>query len=55
MFDAIVIVSGDDNHAGLVDLAERHGAGKVSAVVLGGARRVMTVDQRLVLPHQPAA
>lgn len=45
--DAIVIVSGDDNHAGLVDLAERHGAGKVSAVVLGGARRRDSVAQGL--------
>lgn len=44
---AIVLVSGDDNHARLLELATAHGAGKVVAIVPGGARRRDSVAQGL--------
>ena len=45
--DAIVIVSSSANHSTLTQLAAEHGAGKVAAVVLGGARRQDSVAQGL--------
>ena len=45
--DAIVIVSNSANHSTLTQLAAEHGAGKVTAVVLGGKRRQDSVAQGL--------